>query len=94
MRADPSGTNTEQQRAKAGWMNATTRRERIRAGENLVLGRTCATCNAWTGNLIDNRAHCDTIGCSTHCAALCAKWAPDRHSLCRAPHPTRPAVEQ
>jgi hypothetical protein len=92
MQADPSGTHTEQKRANAGWMNATTRRARIRAGENIVLGRTCATCSAYSGGLIDNRAHCETIGCSTHVAAVCGRWTP-RGSQTARPHPTRPAAE-
>jgi hypothetical protein len=94
MRADPSGTHTEQKRAQGGWMNATTRRKRIRAGEDIPLGRTCATCSAWTGNLIDNRAYCDTIGCSTHVAALCSRWRPFCTSIVWRPHPVRPEVEQ
>ena len=94
MRADPSGTHTEQLRANAGWINATTRRARIRDGENIVLGRTCATCATWTGSLIDNRAHCDTIGCSTHVAAVCERHAPRVQAISRTPNPTRPAVEQ
>lgn len=94
MRADPSGTHTEQMRADAGWINATTRRARIRDGENIVLGRTCATCATWTGSLIDNRAHCDTIGCSTHVAAVCKRWAPPQETIAQRPHPTRPSVEQ
>jgi hypothetical protein len=93
MRADPNGTHTEQQRARAGWINATTRRERIRSEGCIALGRTCSTCAAWAGNLIDTRAHCDTVGCSTHIAAVCEQWAPQRRQHDTRPHPTRPAVE-
>ncbi|WP_252178366.1 hypothetical protein [Endozoicomonas sp. 4G] len=35
MRADTYGTPTEQIRSRAGWINATTRRAKIRRGEGI-----------------------------------------------------------
>ena len=94
MRADAYGTPTEQIRARAGWINATTRRAKIREGEGLPLGRTCSTCSAWTGDLINTRATCNTLLCKTHTAAVCERWAPPNEAHGRRAHPTRPAVEQ
>ena len=93
MRADPNGTHTEQQRARAGWINATTRRAKIRRGEGIPLGRTCASCALWSGNLIDTRALCRHMDCSTQHAALCDQWAPSRACHVERPHPTRPSSE-
>lgn len=93
MRADAYGTPTEQIRAQAGWINATTRRAKIREGEGLPLGRICSTCNAWTGDLINTRALCNTLRCTTHGAAVCESWAAAPPGPGRVAHPVRPRVE-
>lgn len=93
MRADTYGTPTEQIRSRAGWINATTRRAKIRRGEGIPLGRTCANCARWSGNVIDTRALCRHMQCSTQHAALCDQWTSARPSHVEHPQPTRPSVE-
>jgi hypothetical protein len=36
---------------------------------------------------------CDTIGCSTHVAAVCERWAAPSTRIDRRPQPARPATE-
>lgn len=69
MKADQTGTHSEQQRARVGWRNAT---QTAFAGAK---ARPCRTCKQWGGSGIDTRSLCLLMGCSTGRNASC-----DRHS--------------
>ncbi|NCD17094.1 MAG: hypothetical protein EOL91_07240 [Actinobacteria bacterium] len=71
MKADHTGTHSEQQRARVGWRNATqTAFVGDRAGR-------CCTCSHWAGSNIDTRALCELMRCGTGRNASCDKRAPN-----------------
>jgi len=67
MKADQTGTHSEQQRARVGWRNAT---QTAFAGDK---AKPCWACAHWTGGATDARALCTLMRCGTGRNASCGQ---------------------